>query len=172
MAKKKESSLKNWEEIDSSLKKLGELQIQKTNLDNELTEKVNELKLKYTSQSSLIQTEIKQIEKEISRFCEQNKDTFLNKRNKKLNFGLISYRLSEKVVCSSIGAAIKALKQLNYDWCIRTKEELDKDEVKKLDSNILTRIGVQIVKEDKLTIEPNTVKIAATMINDMKSNQN
>ncbi|MBQ2872344.1 host-nuclease inhibitor Gam family protein [bacterium] len=165
MAKKKESSLKNWEEIDSSLKKLGELQIQKTNLDNELTEKVNELKLKYTSQSSLIQTEIKQIEKEISRFCEQNKDTFLNKRNKKLNFGLISYRLSEKVVCSSIGAAIKALKQLNYDWCIRTKEELDKDEVKKLDSNILTRIGVQIVKEDKLTIEPNTVKIAATMIN-------
>lgn len=165
MAKKKESSLKNWEEIDSSLKKLGELQIQKTNLDNELTEKVNELKLKYTSQSSLIQTEIKQIEKEISRFCEQNKDTFLNKRNKKLNFGLISYRLSEKVVCSSIVAAIKALKQLNYDWCIRTKEELDKDEVKKLDSNILTRIGVQIVKEDKLTIEPNTVKIAATMIN-------
>lgn len=165
MAKKKESSLKNWEEIDSSLKKLGELQIQKTNLDNELTEKVNELKLKYTSQSSLIQTEIKQIEKEISRFCEQNKDTFLNKRNKKLNFGLISYRLSEKVVCSRIGAAIKALKQLNYDWCIRTKEELDKDEVKKLDSNILTRIGVQIVKEDKLTIEPNTVKIAATMIN-------
>ena len=157
--------MKNWEEIDSSLKKLGELQIQKTNLDNELTEKVNELKLKYTSQSSLIQTEIKQIEKEISRFCEQNKDTFLNKRNKKLNFGLISYRLSEKVVCSSIGAAIKALKQLNYDWCIRTKEELDKDEVKKLDSNILTRIGVQIVKEDKLTIEPNTVKIAATMIN-------
>ena len=78
---------------------------------------------------------------------------------------MISCRLSEKVVCSSIGAAIKALKQLNYDWCIRTKEELDKDEVKKLDSNILTRIGVQIVKEDKLTIEPNTVKIAATMIN-------
>lgn len=165
MAKKKESTFKNWEEIDTSLKKLGELQIQKTNLDNELTEKVNELKLKYTSQSSLIQTEIKQIEKEISRFCEQNKDIFIKQRNKKLNFGQISYRLTEKVVCESVAAVIKSLKQLNYDFCIRTKEELDKDEVKKLDSNILTRIGVQIVKEDKLNIEPNTVKIAATMIN-------
>lgn len=165
MAKKKESTFKNWEEIDTSLKKLGELQIQKTNLDNELTEKVNELKLEYTSQSSLIQTEIKQIEKEISRFCEQNKDIFIKQRNKKLNFGQISYRLTEKVVCGSVAAVIKSLKQLNYDFCIRTKEELDKDEVKKLDSNILTRIGVQIVKEDKLNIEPNTVKIAATMIN-------
>lgn len=113
MAKKKESTFKNWEEIDTSLKKLGELQIQKTNLDNELTEKVNELKLEYTSQSSLIQTEIKQIEKEISRFCEQNKDIFIKQRNKKLNFGQISYRLTEKVVCGSVAAVIKSLTQLN-----------------------------------------------------------
>ena len=37
MAKKKESVLKSWDEVDKSLKKLGELEIQKTKLDGELT---------------------------------------------------------------------------------------------------------------------------------------
>ena len=42
---------------------------------------------------------------------------------------------------------------------MRIKEEVDKDKLKELDANILTKIGVQIVKDDKLTIEPDIVEI-------------
>lgn len=165
MAKKKESIYKNWDEIDFSLLKLGELKIKKSKLEGELTTKVNVLKEKYTKECSEINTKIKEIEKEITRFCEQNKDSFINKRNKKLNFGLISYRLTEKVVCNCISSTINALKMLNLDFCLRIKEELDKDKIKEanLDANTLIKIGVSIVKEDKLTIEPNMVEIAANI---------
>lgn len=163
MAKKKESIYKNWSEIDSNLKKLGELKIQKSRLEGELTVKINELKEKYNIHCSNINNEIKTIEKEITRYCEQNKDAFLNKRNKKLNFGLISYRLSEKVVIPCLNTAIKALKSLNLDYCLRIKEEIDKEKVKELDKNILAKIGISVVKEDKLNIEPDMVEIAASV---------
>ena len=54
---------------------------------------------------------------------------------------------------------------LNLDFCLRIKEELDKDKIKEanLDANTLIKIGVSIVKEDKLTIEPNMVEIAANI---------
>ena len=83
------------------------------------------------------------------------------KRNKKLNFGSISYRLSERVVCTSVQSVIKSLKLLCLDHCLRVKEELDKDKIKELDSNTLTKIGVSIIKEDKLNIEPNIIEIVS-----------
>lgn len=161
MAKKKESSLKSWDEVDESLKNLGKLKIEKTRLEGELTTKINELKEQYTAKCSEISYDIKNIEKEITRFCEEHKETFINKRSKKLNFGLIAYRLTEKVKISCISATIKALKALNLDFCLRVKEEIDKEEVKTLDTSILTKIGVKIEKEDKLSIEPSIVEIVA-----------
>lgn len=88
MAKKKESILKSWDEVDNNLKRLGEIEIQKTKLDGELTIKTNELKEQYTSQGNALKKEADEIKKEITRFCEQNKSGFLDKRNKKLNFGV------------------------------------------------------------------------------------
>ena len=161
MAKKKESVYKSWEDIDLSLKQLGALKIKKADLEGELTEEINVLKSKYANLCTGINSEIKDIEKEISRFCDMNKDEFLTKRSKNMNFGSISYRLSEKVICASIPAAIKALKHLNLNFCLRVKEELDKDAIREanLDANTLTKIGVQIIKEDKLTIEPDIEEI-------------
>ncbi len=161
MAKKKESVLKSWDEVDKSLKKLGELEIQKTKLDGELTIKINELKEEYSTKGVAIKKEAEDIKKEISRFCEQNKDSFVNKRNKKLNFGTLSYKITKKVLCPCVATVIKAIKALNLDFCLRIKEEIEKDKLKELDANTLTKIGVSIIKEDKLSIEPNMAEIAA-----------
>ena len=161
MAKKKESIYNSWNEVDNGMKKMGELQIEKTKLECELNLKINKLKEDCSALCTNISAEIKSIEKEISRFCEEHKDVFLNKRSKKLNFGTIAYRVSEKVKVSCVSAAIKTLKALNFDFCLRIKEEIDKDEVKKLDANILTKAGINIIKEDKLSIEPAIIEIAA-----------
>lgn len=161
MAKKKDSIYNSWEEIDKALRQLGELKIEKEKNEGELTLKINELKAFYADKNNKVINDIKTIEKEITRYCDENKDSFINKRNKKLNFGVISYRLTEKVVCSCIPNIIKSLKTLNLDFCLRIKEEIDKDKIKELDANTLAKVGVKVLKEDKLTIEPNVVKIAA-----------
>ncbi|MBQ8476067.1 host-nuclease inhibitor Gam family protein, partial [bacterium] len=133
----------------------------KTKLEGELTNEINAIKSKYVELSEKISTEIDFLEKEIERFCEEHKDAFIKTRSKKLNFGLVAYRISDKVKISCKSATIKSLKALNLDFCLRIKEEIDKDEVKKLDAATLTKIGVKIDKQDKLSIEPDIVEIVA-----------
>jgi phage host-nuclease inhibitor protein Gam len=132
-------------------------------MDGELSTKINELKSTYTARSEDIEKEIQLIEREITRFCEENKSEFINKRRKKMNFGTISYRISEKVKIISTDAAIKALELLNFGFCLEIKKSIKKDEIKKLDISTLTKIGASIVKEDKLSIDPDIVEIAATI---------
>ena len=163
---KAESIYNNWNEVDKAMKKLGELRIKKRKLEGELTIKINELKGEYNDKGATTTAEIKNIEKEINRFCEQNKETFIKKRSKKLVYGSVSYRLTRKISINNIESAISALTVLNMDWCLRKKFELDKDELMKLDTNTLTKIGATIIPEDKLTIEPNIEEIAANIQKD------
>lgn len=164
MAKKAESIYNTWEDVNIALKELGELTIKKQKLEGEQTVKINEIKADFLIKAGAIKTQIAEIEKNIERFAMQNKSEFLKTRNKKLTFGIISFRLVKSVVCSCKEEAIKALKALNLDFCIRSKEELDKDECLKFaenDEKTLLKAGISIKAEDKVKIEPDFVKLAA-----------
>ena len=164
MAKKIESTLKNLDEVDASIKKIAELNINKTRLEGEQTLQINEIKKNTAEKAKGIDSKIKELEKDIERFTESHKDEFTDKRNKKLNHGTVSYKIVKRVCCSCVNEAIKALKALNLDFCIRTKQELDKDRIMaEVDENTLLKAGITIKKEDKLRIEPNYEKIAATV---------
>lgn len=165
MAKKKESIYKTWEEVDKAIKRLGELYIEKQDIEGKLTIRYNELKAYGNEKISGVASEIKNIEKEIERFANQNKEEFLKTRSKKLNFGTISYRLSKKVVCKCIESAVMVLKTLNLDFLLRTKTELDKDEILKCEDDLtstLAKANISIVSEDKIRIEPDYVKLAVS----------
>ena len=158
---KKMSTYQTWAEVDTAMKELGELNIQKQNLEGEQTVRINEVKADILSKTGAIQTRIKDIEKNIERYAEQNKSEFLKTRNKKLTFGTVSFRLVKSVVCTCKEEAIKALKALNLDFCLRQKEEIDKDKCLEVDEKILLKAGISIKTEDKVKIEPNYIKLAA-----------
>lgn len=164
MAKKIESTLKNWEQVDNAIKTLAELNISKTRLEGDQTILINEIKKNTAIKAKSIDLKIKEIEKDIERYTESHKDEFTEKRSKKLNHGTISYKIVKKVCCSCVAEAIKALNALNLNFCIRTKQELDKDRLMSdVDENTLLKAGITIKKEDKLRIEPNYEKIAANL---------
>lgn len=164
MAKKIESTLKNWEQVDNALKTLAELNIKKTKLEGEQTIQINEIKAKIQAEAKGIDAEIKSLEKDITRFTESHKDEFTKTRTKKLNYGTLSYKITRKILCSAVGEAIKSLKALKLDFCLRVKEELDKDKLlADVDESLLLKAGITVKKEDRLKIEPNIVKIAANL---------
>lgn len=164
MAKKIESTLQNWDEVDNAIKELAELNILKTKLEGEQTLQINEIKQSTALKAKSLDVKIKEIEKNIERYTEAHKNEFADKRSKKLNHGSISYKITKKVCCPCVQDAIKALSALNLNFCIRTKQELDKDRIlADVDENTLLKAGITIKKEDKLRIEPNFEKIAATL---------
>lgn len=158
---KKLSTYQTWADVDKALKELGELNIKKQNLEGEQTIRINEVKKEILEKTGILQSQIKEIEKNIERFAEQNKSEFLKTRNKKLTFGIISFRLVKSVVCNCKEEAIKALKALNLDFCLRQKEEIDKDKCLEVDEKMLLKAGISIKTEDKVKIEPNYIKLAA-----------
>lgn len=160
---KKESIYKNWYDVDRALKKLGSLEIEKSRIEGEQTLAINKIKEGYTARGEEIVAEQKRIKTEITRFCEENKDAFLSKRSKKLNFGTIGYRVSESVKYDNENLVIKMLKSLNFDFCLKITEKVEKDKLKELDSTTLTKLGVQIVKKDGISIEPDIAQIAANV---------
>lgn len=161
MAKKKESIYQSWDEVNEAMKELGELQVKKQKLEGEQTVKINEIKKDYQEKAGNLTTKIKEIEKDIERFAEQNKTEFLKTRNKKLNFGTISYRLTKRIVVGCVEGAINALKSLNLDYYLRQKCELDKEKLYECDEKTLSKVGIKIVTEDKINIEPAYVKLMA-----------
>ncbi|MCR5260612.1 MAG: host-nuclease inhibitor Gam family protein [Candidatus Gastranaerophilales bacterium] len=164
MAKKADSIYTSWEEVNAAMKELGELNVKKQKLEGEQTEKINKIKAETLAKAGAIKTQIAEIEKNIERFAMQNKSEFLKTRTKKLTFGTVSFRLVESVVCNCKEEALKALKALNLDFLIRSKEDLDKDECLKYaksDEKLLLKAGISIKAEDKVKIEPDFVKLMA-----------
>lgn len=167
MGKKVLTTLQNWDEVNEAMKKLGELNIEKQKLEGEQTIQINEIKAHAANVAGVLNDEIKKIEKDIERFAEANKEAFAKTRNKKLNFGRIAFKVTKSVSCSAnfVNSAIKVLKSFGLDNCIRIKEELNKDAIKDLDKDaqvvsILTKAGITIKTADKITIEPDYIKLA------------
>lgn len=161
MANKKQSIYKNWDEVNSAMKELAELNIRKQKLEGRQTILINKIKDAVSKKAGNLSNEIKIIEKEIARFAEQNKSEFLKNRTKKLPFGKVSFRLTRKLVCECVESAIKALKVLNLDSYIRSTETLDKEALINLDKHILVKAGMSVKIEDKVSIEPDYVELAS-----------
>jgi len=155
MAKKKETTLHSWNEVNKLLKELGEKQIKAENLEGEQTIKINEIKAAYDLKGGELKAEIKAIEENIELFCEANKEEFLTERTKKMTFGFISYRLTESLTIKNVKATIAAIKKLDLMSYLRVKEEPDKEALKGLDDSTLVKLGINRKKIDKINIEPN-----------------
>lgn len=161
MAKKKESSYTDWEDVNFAMKQLAELNIAKNKIENRQTLAILKVKAACEKKAENILSQIKSIEKDIERFAEENKEEFIKVRNKKLTFGVISYKLTKSIKCKNTATAIKSLKALNLYSYIRVKEELDKEALKGLDEQTLTKACMTLSKVDKLTIEPNYVELVS-----------
>lgn len=155
MAKKKESKYANWEEVNLAVRRMGEIDIQVSRLQGEMTLKVNEIKSKYDAKSQGLLAERKEIEKEITLFTDTCKDEFTKTRHKELTFGKIAYKVTSKILIKSKDACLSALKALKMTDYIRIKEEPDKEAMVNLDQVTLAKVGASIKVEDKLRIEPN-----------------
>lgn len=164
MAKKKESTLTSWEEVNLQLKKLADLEIKKRTLENQETEETNKIKERFMQQTNAVVDEINAIEKNITLFAEQNRSEFTKKRTKKLTFGTVSFRSTRKISVKNSTSAIASLKQMNMDEYIRKAESIDKEALLALSDNELApllKAGISVSRKDKITVEPDIVQIAS-----------
>lgn len=161
MAKKILSKYQNWNEVNDAMKRLAELNVYKNKLEADTNGRIDKIKAEVSLQVEPILKEIKELEKDIIRFAEQHKDEFTQKRTKKLQFGKISFRYTKSFKTPDVASAIKALKKFALDEYLRIKEELNKEALAKVDVKTLAKCNIFVTYKDKITIEPDYMKLAS-----------
>ncbi len=156
---KGEPMYQTWEQVDTALRAMGEIDITLGKLEGEMTLQINEIRAQYDTKAEGFTAARKSLEVEIALFAEAHKEEFARTRSKELTFGTVAYRIVHRVAVRSIQATIAALRALSLDSYIRTIEQPDKEAMATLDAATLAKVGATLKTEDKLRIEPNIEKI-------------
>jgi phage host-nuclease inhibitor protein Gam len=153
----------NWEGVDSTGKRLAELEVAIAKINGDATIQINEIKKIATDKAAALLVEKNALEQQITLFCEANKHEFADKRSKELNFITIGFRIVKTVslpkVKEKVAALIKTVKALGIKDCIRYEEILDRDAISELDDVTFAKLGIKRTIKDSFRIEVHLEKV-------------
>ena len=150
--------IKNYEDVNLTLKRLAELSVALEKINGEVTLECNRIKESRASEVERINNEKKYLEQCITNFCEDNKGDFAEKRSKEFTFGTIGYKLTKSVTLPRVKEKVEkllvALKSYGCTKCIKYEETIDKDEIVELDDSTLVKLGLKRTIKDNFRIVP------------------
>lgn len=160
------TNVDNWDEVDSALKRMGEIDIALEEIKGDATLQINKIKDEAKKSAAPLESERKHIEKVIKLFAENRKDEFSKKRSRELNFGTVGYRLVKSVSIprdkEKVSALLKSLKSYGLSTCIKFEEKPDKDKISELADDTIVKLGLKRTVKDNFRINPRLEKIQST----------
>lgn len=162
MARKRmeEPSLKSWEEVDSTLKRIREAEIEMGRITADMEKYILDIKQKAEEQASPYKDEVKKLELQVKEFVSLNKDE-LKGKSREMTFGTVGFRMSTKLVLpKAADKFIKQLRKLGMGDCITIKESVNKDILKTYDEKTILMVGASLKKEDTFWYETKQEELA------------
>ena len=155
----KSKKLASWNDVDSAMRQIGDLQMQIQGVSNKFTPQINDIKAAQNAELEPLKSQINDLEVQIQNFCQEHKAEFAQTRTKKLTFGSISARLTEKFdfpkTKDKLKDLLENLKTIGRGDCIKREEAPDKAKIKELDAGTLAKLGLKLEKTDSFTIKPS-----------------
>lgn len=156
-------TITNLEEADAMLARITARKRELTLIDLGLKEDVDRLKTQAAAQCEPVKEDIGNMEQAITRFCMVNREEmFTKKKSVDLTFGTIGFRSS---------STLKTMKKITWDMvlgmlesanrtgCIRLKKEVDKEAMRKLPLDELSKFGCKLEQEDAFFYETNETDV-------------
>lgn len=154
--------VKDWDEADDTLRKIGELQILKQTKENRAQLAINDIREKLKSDGSPLDKEIKELELGLKSFCEMEKQK-KDFKSRALTFGSVFFRQSTSLKnlkgfkWANIAEALAAAKLTKY---LKITKSVIKDDLRNsgLSDERLAELGVKRHSERPFTYEINEEK--------------
>ncbi len=153
-----EMVLKDWNDVDITLKEIAENELELEKIATEMNEKVHDIKLEAEMKAKVHKDNIDRLGMYVKNFMDANK-TELKGKTKVLTFGKTGFRLSTKVVIKKVANTLSALKKLNMLDCITVKESVNKEILKTYPEEKLFEVGASLQKEDTFWYETDRDKL-------------
>lgn len=157
------TQLTSWDEADTAIRALGELNIKIDRLTGDATIQINQIKESLKKETEELAKEAKKLEKAITDFAERHKADFAKKRSIELTFGTVGYRLVRNVSLprdkDRTAALLGTLRSFELFDCIKTEEKPDKDKIAALSDDTIVKLGLKRTIKDSFRIQPDIEKI-------------
>lgn len=157
---KDEVVLKNWDDVDLTLKEIAEYELEIENITTEMNQKIHDIKLEADLKAKPLQERIAALGVLVKFFVEDNKAE-LDGKTKQLNFGKTGFRLSTKLVLRKVDKVLENLKNFKMEDCITVKESVNKEVLRKYPEADIIKVGGSLRKEDVFWYETEREKLQA-----------
>jgi len=165
MARKKApiKTYKDWLEVDGSLRRMAEIQVEQERLEGRLTIALNKIREEFTGRAQVLKLEYETLEKSVKGFAEERKEEFIKIRHRELNFGSIAFRVVKSIHVHNNKSTVAALKTLGLHAYLKVEESPDKEKLAGLPDTDLLKVGVSRKDEDKCTVTPNVERVKSAV---------
>ncbi len=151
------SKIKDLNQADLCLRKIGEIQSQLDEIDSETAAKITKIKDEAASTGKHLRKALLDLEQSLLSYAEYNKDDlFTNKRSVKLVYGRLAFHRSIKIYIKKQPeekSTLYLLKVIFDGEGIRIKEEVNKDELKEWSAGKLSQVGAKREEHDNFSYE-------------------
>jgi phage host-nuclease inhibitor protein Gam len=153
-----EPVLKSWDDVNLTLKEIAELEIAIEKIENDLNEKVSDLKLEAEMAVKPLKERMEKLAADMKDFVELNRSDIKGK-TMVLNFGKTGFRKSTKIILKNVKAILAALKARKMDDCISIKESVNKEKLGEYPDEIIAAVGASKKIEDTFWYETDREKL-------------
>lgn len=155
--------IKSLDDANIALAEIGSLQVQLEAIDGKASIQIGKVKEKAATDGEPMRLRIKELESALALFGEYNKtELFKEKKSIPLSYGLIGFRQSTKV--SVKRTTLELLKKLFPGKGVRSKEEIDKEQLKEFSDCELASVDAAKVIEDAFFYEVNREEINKNLL--------
>lgn len=152
--------IENIDQADEALRRIADLTIEIEAIDGKREKQIANIKEKAAIEGKPYRDEVTSLGNALSAYAEYNKeDLFTKKKTQVLKFGEFGFRKSTKIRVSRIKNTLEKLKELFDGKGIRSKEEVDKDELKTWPESDLVKVGVSKIEEENFWYETNKDRV-------------
>lgn len=156
--KPKAVKIESLEQANEALREIALNEIRLRQIDARANEEIAKVKSEAEKEGKESRERIAILGNALAIYAEYEKDDlFSKKKTVALTFGDFGFRKSTKVSIKKI--TLDLLKKLGYADAIRTKETVNKDELKKWPKEKLTQVGAKLAEEDVFFYETNKEKV-------------
>lgn len=162
MARKRmaEPDLGSWDEVDSTLKKIREAELELSRIAADMEKCILDVKQAAEEQAAPYRDEIKKLSLQVKEFVTLNKGE-LNGKSREMAFGTVGFRMSTRLVLpKTVDKVIRQLKKLGMGDCVTVKESVNKDILKTYDEKTILSVGASLKKEDAFWYETKQEDLA------------
>ncbi|MFV0401696.1 MAG: host-nuclease inhibitor Gam family protein [Oscillospiraceae bacterium] len=148
-------SIGSWEDVDKTMKCIGELQNAIGELELDMNRRLASVKQSADKQAKPLQEKIKMLERELKDFVQYHQDEMEGK-SRKLTFGSAGFRESTKVVIPKSVTKedfFARLEQLGMNDCIKVERSVLRDPMKRYPEDQLGATGAYLKTSNEFWYE-------------------